>query len=307
MEAWKTPPMRIMPVVEALSRAARITIEVRDGTFATCFWKAKAMTTEHEHTKNFVYIYRDKSGNPLYVGRGHEIWRALSHAGPIAHNEDLTIKLNSLNSYTIEVAGPFSSSEVVQVVEAALISALSATPSLERRLCNKIGGVGEGVFRPLGVSAEFANRASQGPLDEGQLKKLSHGRPVLLVYLGPEKLGDREGVDLAHPPSESTIEERMVKWWQLDRYMDEWRASPRLVPAMLVAVSGTPTHRVVVGSLEIDTDLSKLPWKRSAKGRLSEITVHANRQLDFGEIRGRRLEPELVKFGSIRSQFFKII
>jgi len=256
---------------------------------------------------HFVYMYRDQAGNPLYVGKQGSDARSLSHTGDRAHNNGLTNALASLKSYAIEIAGPFETPDIAAVVEAALISALANTPSVQKHLQNKIGGVSSGTFRPLGVPLDLAQRPSLAPITGHELKVLSKGKPVLLVYVGSEKLGDREGVDLAHLPSDFVIQERIVRWWQLDKFMDSWRANPELVPAMLLGVSGTPKHRIVVGSLQINAVAKKLPWMRSEKGRLSEVPVHPHPTLDFANLRGRRLEPGLTTFGGITPLFFNIL
>lgn len=262
------------------------------------------------NSQNYVYLYRDNSGNILYIGRGKDVDRSLSHTSSRAHNEDLASIIKESNSFSIQVAGPFANPEIAAIVESALISALSATPSIKKNLKNKVDGLSEGLFRPIGVPPEFASRAAESPLLQNELKQLVDGRPVLLVYVTDKTLryhdDDREGVDLAHPPSEAAIRNRMVKWWQLDCRMDEWKNNRKLIPAILVAVSGTPKHRIIVGSLEIDQN-SALPWKQLGRAGCSEVPVCDHRQLDFGEIRGRRLTPDLVRFGSFRSQVFKII
>lgn len=264
--------------------------------------------SDQVNSHNYVYLYRDKAGNILYIGRGKDSNRSLSHTGSKAHNEDLARILEKSDSVSIQIAGPFSGPEIAAMVEAALISAISATPIAEKYLQNKVDGLGQGLFRPIGVPPEFASRAAQPPLHDNELKKLVDG-PILLVCVGDKTLtyDDCEGVNLARPPSESAIQERMVRWWQLNRYMEKWREAPELVPAILIAVSGTPKHRIIVGSLAIDRDLRWLPWKQLGRHGLSEVPVQNDELLDFGKIRGRRLTPDLVKFGSFRAQVFKII
>lgn len=262
------------------------------------------------NSQNYVYLYRDNYGNILYIGKGKDIDRSLSHTGSRAHNEDLASIIRESNSFSIQIAGPFANPEIAAIVESALISALSATPSVKNNLKNKVDGLSEGLFRPIGVPPEFASRAAESPLLQDELKQLVDGKPVLLVYVTDKTLryddDDREGVDLARPPSNATVRNRIVKWWQLDCRMDEWRNNRELIPAILVAVSGTPKHRIIVGSLEIDQN-GELPWKQLGRDGCSEVPVCDHQQLDFGKIRGRRLAPNLVKFGSFRSQVFKII
>ncbi len=264
------------------------------------------MLSQSEASEHFVYLYRDQAGNPLYVGRERKSARSVSHTGEGAHNDGLTSALASVNTYVIENAGPFGTRDVAALVEAALISALANTPSVEKHLQNRIGGVAAGIFRPLGVPPDLAKRPLLPPITADELKKLSKGKPVLLVYVGSKTLGGREGVDLARIPSDFAIQERIVRWWQLNSRMSAWRASPELVPAILLGVSGTPRHRIVVGSMQIHTALRNLPWKQTPGG-LSEVPVRSHPKLDFAKLRGLRLEPGLAKFGPVRSMFFKIV
>jgi hypothetical protein len=262
--------------------------------------------SQSETGEYFVYLYRDQAGNPLYVGRERVSARSLSHTGDRAHNEGLSEALASAKTYAIENAGPFGTQDIAALVEAALISALANTPSVQKHLNNKIHGIAAGIFRPLGVPPDLATRPLLPPMTVDDLKKISEGKPVLLVYVGSKTLGHREGVDLARIPSDVVIQERMVRWWQLNSRMSAWRASPQQVPAILLGVSGTAKHRVVIGSLQIDNVVKNLPWKEQ-RGGLSEVPVRSHSTLDSANIRGRRLEPSLVKFGHIRSMFFKIV
>ena len=79
--------------------------------------------------------------------------------------------------------------------------------------------------------------------------------------------------------------------------------TPALTPGILLGVSGTAKHRIVVGSLQI---VQELPWPEK-EGGLVEVPVHPHSELDFAQLRGRRLEQELVTFGGIKPLFFKIL
>lgn len=259
------------------------------------------MSSTNSIGEHFVYLYRDQAGRPIYVGRGGDVERSLG-----IHNEDLN-KALAKNS-TINIAGPFGRQDIATAVEAALISAIADTPSFQKHLKNMVQGTSIGVFRPLGVPPNLADRISLAPLTAGGLKRASEGRPVLLVYISSKQLGDREGVDLANLPSDEAIQNRMVRWWQLHNRMKSWQATPELIPAILLGVSGTPKHRIVIGSLQIDAAVQKLPWIQSkVKPSLSEVPVHSHRELDFAQLRGRRFESDLVIFGGITPLFFKII
>jgi len=216
----------------------------------------------------------------------------------------VTEKLAKQGTYSIEIAGPFGSEEIAALVEASLISALRHTPSVA--LLNEIGGMSKGNFRSIGVPTQFANRGVASPLKRNDLKRISGGRPILLVKLTDRLTKDKRiGVDLANPPTDSEIHERMVRWWQLNSRMPNWKLNRKLIPTVLIAVSGTPKHRIVVASLPIDHE-APLPWE-AAKGGLSRVPVLASEGLDFGEIRGCRIDSAIAKFGGVKAQFFNIV
>ena len=256
---------------------------------------------ETEPLGYFVYLYRDtKSGNPFYVGEGGEATRALSHTGR-GHNPALTSRLKEPRAYSIEIAGPFGDRETATLVEGALISAL------RKHLLNVAPGRAHSNFRPLGVPVELADRSIEAPLTEAALKRLTGRRPALIVYLSSKNFIDRPGIDLANPRTDAEIEERMDHWWQLNSQMSKWRGNRSLVPAILIAVSGTPAHRVVVGSAEIDA-AKPLPWESKPEGGgFYRVPLSKHNGLDFGSIRGRRVDQTIATFGGVPSQFFKIV
>ena len=74
---------------------------------------------------HFVYLYRTRSGVPQYVGYGHSVQRALSHANH-SHNSDLRTWLENDN-FELTIAGPYRDEQEGKSVEAALISARQAS------------------------------------------------------------------------------------------------------------------------------------------------------------------------------------
>ena len=86
------------------------------------------MAESTEANKHFVYIYRNRRGNPLYVGKGCSARETADHVGTQAHNEELRQALADEQDYTVEIAGPFGNKELSELIEAALIPALAATP-----------------------------------------------------------------------------------------------------------------------------------------------------------------------------------
>ena len=223
--------------------------------------------------EHFVYIYRRKDGIPFYVGRGAKTGRSLSNTGPQAHNKELSEALHKIKDYFVEIAGPLSDIKTAALVEGALISALRSTPGLT--LHNKASGPSTATFRPIGVPPEFSVRASEPPLTRADLRRISGGRPVLLVLVKDNPLRDgRIGVDLANPPTAPEIQQRMDRWWQLNSRMEKWRGRSSLISGVLVATSGTPRHRIVVGALAIDRKESP-PW---------ESEKEAHRECQFSQI-----------------------
>ena len=253
---------------------------------------------------HFVYLYRDSQRRPIYIGRGGKTARSLIHASNRGHKVDLTAALEKSPRYTIEIAGPFDSEETASLIEAALLSVLLDAP--DSLLKNKIGGVSSGVFRPIGVPPKFGERSGLAPLTKKDFKQIAGGQPCLFVFIGDKTLGTRIGVDLANPPSELAIQERMVKWWQLNSKMDSWTADRESIPGIPIAVSGPPKHRVIIGSLQIDRDPSRVPWP-SKSGGISEVPVLSDPELDYKDIRGRRVAHDVTEFGGIRAMFFNIL
>ncbi|MDI9849515.1 hypothetical protein QM467_15775 [Rhodoblastus sp. 17X3] len=257
-----------------------------------------------ETPEQFVYLYRDKNGIPLYIGRGKSTARSLSHTGPHAHNDQLTETLRNLKDFSIEIAGPFGDEETAALVEGALISAFQRTPCVKIR--NEINGPSIANFRPIGVPQEFSSRASEAPLGADDLRRVSGGKTALVVIVKDKAFADgRVGVDLANPPTDAEIQERIDRWWQLRGKMEQWQGNSALAPSALIAVSGTPKHRIVVGSLEIDRRAT-FPWE-TKKGGLCRVPVVDHSKLDFGGIRGRRVSSGVLQFGGVRSQFFNIV
>jgi hypothetical protein len=163
---------------------------------------------------HYVYLYRDKNRNPIYVGRGEKAERSYAHTTSRAHNQTLSELLKD-GSHSIEIAGPFQSAETAAAVEAALISALSGTPRLNELLANKNEGDSQGRFRPIGVPLSLENRISETPLKRENLKQLaSEFGPVLVVYVNDQDFSDgRTGFNPAQIPTDQKIVDRIEKYW----------------------------------------------------------------------------------------------
>lgn len=104
---------------------------------------------------HFVYLYRDHTGKPCYVGYGENSRRALSHMAE-THNLELESLLKG-NKFKLEIAGPFDNEQTARAVETALISALNPNANI---------ALGEITHRfcPLGVALQWSQRWEMPPL-----------------------------------------------------------------------------------------------------------------------------------------------
>lgn len=191
-----------------------------------------------------VYLYRDSTGKPRYVGRGDSVQRALDHTSG-SHNPDLAELIES-DKYTVEVAGPYSPDQAV-AVESALIAVLRTTPRLH--LLNRREETGE-TFRPLGVPAGLSARQSQ-LLSMSEIGQRAGG--ALIVRIGPKKFtdGTRAKFDPLSP-ADRVIAENTVRWWHLAPLLEHWHTEPEDVPNVILGAAGPPAHRYIPAALTID-------------------------------------------------------
>ena len=251
---------------------------------------------------HYVYLYRDNQQRTRYVGYGHRPNRATAHQ-VASHNPRLSDFILH-HWFTVEVAGPFGSEAVGRTVEAALISALN--PDL-----NDVQGIAAGRFRPLGVPVRFADRLIESPLrrEDFLLRQGESPAPVLFVTVGAVDFGDgRAGYDIANPPNDEQVLERVEKWWQLQKYLDDWTAAPGDSPALLVGVHGSPGRQMVVASLRIDRSAwqSAQPFERG-EGKI-RVPLLPTPGLDAFHLRGRRVAKEAgLAFEGITAGFYIIL
>jgi len=256
---------------------------------------SQASSTDH-----FVYLYRDERGRPLYVGYGKEPPRSTSHQRG-SHNEELNRFLDG-RTFKVEIGGPYDSKDMGLAVETALISVLQ--PEFNRN-----PGRSEWRFRPLAVPLEYADRyAQRNILLEDFLKEQgSDPAPVLFVIVNDQDSKDgRIGYNLASPPSDPQIRERLEKWWQLHKYLSEWAATPYNSPGLLVGVHGSPGAQFVVAAIRIDQE----GWDKaeSRKGGKVRVPLADANDLDAFGFRGRRVAREAVlSFGNWSSQFYIVL
>ena len=263
----------------------------------------KLTNEEHEH---YVYLYRNKQGNPIYVGYGRYASRSSAHLGCHAHNAELTKRLD--RGYTLEIAGPFGNKKTAMAVETSLISALSPSGMLANINCGHRGW----RFRAMGMPPKFINRIDEKMLGLEELHNLcAKTNGILFVIINDKQLADgRDGNVLANTPSDTKIAERMDRWWQLYGFAKRnWVPHPEKSPGLLVALGGTGDFRLVVGSLAID----QTGWKGAVEGRergglLTVPHFKKLEQLDAQRLRGRMLDPSTkLRFGALRHQSFILL
>lgn len=261
------------------------------------------------HEKHYVYLYRTKTGKPLYVGYGASVKRSSAHLGKRAHNKQLSQALRQHPNYTLEISGPFGDEHSARAVETALISAYKS----EVTLCNVNKGHHAWRFRRLGVPDKLAQRLDKPALNASALKSLAQrAGGLILVSINDRDLGDgRPGDLLANLPSDALIAERVDRYWQLLGYASRtWRDTPANSPGLLVGVSGSGGARMVVASIQID----RWGWAKSinASGKGGLLCIpHDNNKLgglDRYQIRGRRIDVGAgVEFGRFRHETFIVL
>ena len=246
------------------------------------------MAAEH-----FVYLYRDRSGRPMYVGYRHSAQRAISHRGG-SHNKELKGWL-AKDDFDLQLAGPYSSEQEAKAVEAALIS------SMQPRF-NRTPGDGP-KFAPVGVPPHLWQRPQMKPLTLGQIGKITGG--ALLVYLSPgERLRDGRQKFNAGVPDDVVAASNIERSWDLWSLLPIWEARPQSAPKVILGVHGKVSHRFIVGSLLIDTKRLGDPSYRLKSRRWSrdrwQVPVLDRTDLDECELRGRRVED--LRFGQFSHQ-----
>jgi len=242
----------------------------------------------------FVYIYKDKKQNIQYVGYGKNSKRAISHQAK-THNKSLEELIES-GGYSVHIAGPFDDEVTARTVEAALISAIDP-------FCNKKQEKKEWRFRPIGVKPELTFRLAEAPLQLSDL--LIDNKKILFVRISNINFSDRVGYDISTPPNDSAIVARVKKYWQLNKYIPQWAENPSESPSLLVGVIGSPGSQIIISSMEID--INKWDDLDVHKGGLVEVPLKNAQELDMHDLRGRKIDKSVgLKFGGIRSQFFRI-
>ena len=243
--------------------------------------------------EHFVYLYRTPKGQPIYVGYGKSVQRALAHSGS-SHNSDLKLWLTK-NRFDLQVAGPYDSEREAKSVEAALISSLNPR-------FNKAPGDGP-KFVPVGVPGLLWERPRLPELTLSEIGLISGG--ALLVYLAPgDVLQDgRKKFDAATPLDEDAVS-NIEKYWDLQALIELWEEDPTSKPTVVLGLHGRVSHRFIVGALEIDRDrLCDSENQRTSKQWSRprwHIPLRDKTKLDTHELRGRRVRD--IRFGQFSHQ-----
>ena len=257
----------------------------------------------------FVYVYRDAKGNPVYIGQGKNVGRALSHEAGASNPAFREWLEQNERSAQVEVIGPLGSKDMVDAVETALISACKPAASL--KLFNVAPGVSAYAFRPLGVPLELGDRTTQ-PLGADDLAKVAqkHG-PLMFVYVNNKTLSEdpdplrRAGFDRAKLPSDEEILARIRGNWQVANRLAAWKENPEASPALLVAVTGGPGTQSIIASAAID----RSRWQQAesfSKGLIALPLLADN--IDAADLRGRPIRREVgLRFGAFHHQQFRLL
>jgi hypothetical protein len=252
---------------------------------------------------HFVYLYRDERGQPRYVGYGKDVTRATAHLTK-SHNLKFDAFIRE-NRFSIEVAGPFKSKKIGLLVETTLISALQPKFNVTK-------GQSKVRFRPLGVPVDFAKRLSMPALQrDGFLSAQKRKTPmsVLFVTVGDKDFGDgRLGYNLAKPPRDDQIKERVEKWWQLSRLASQWVKKPKRSPGLLIGINGRPGSQIVIASLKIDRNAwSKAEGYPQGEGKIS-VPLLPSTNLDAFKLRGRWVDRKAkLAFANFPANFFIVL
>jgi hypothetical protein len=242
---------------------------------------------------HFVYLYRTLKGDPVYVGYGRTVQRALSHSGA-SHNSGLQTWLER-NQFDLHVAGPYANEHEARAVEAALISSLN--PRFNR-------SPGDGPkFVPIGVPPELWERPRLPELSLRQIGIQSGG--ALLVYLAPgDSLRDGRKKFEAALPTDKDAVSNIEKYWDLKALIDYWDRYPSSIPRLIIGIHGRVNHRFIVGALKIDRERICDPQNQRSVARSPrprwQVPLSSPLHLDECELRGRRVKD--IRFGQFSHQ-----
>jgi len=242
--------------------------------------------------RHFVYVYRDRAGNPACFGQGLHASRPGDHVVN-RHNRAFGAWLaEQQGQHRIEMIGPLESKEMADAIETALISACVPSTALSRTLFNAGLGVANFQFRRYGVPRELAGRTAQflARPDFDDLAR-RHG-PLLFVRIdqvSPDSAEDPRGRDLAAAPDDAEIRRRLRGPWQLGHHLKGWAVAAARSPVLLVGVTRPPEAQVVIASSFVD----RPRWAETVADPRGLLEVPlAGHDLDALQLRGHAIAAE---------------
>ena len=266
------------------------------------------MQSEKEH---FVYIYRDKSGNPVYFGQGKHATRPTSHTGKLgSHNKSFDAWLKSqAGQHKVEVIGPLGNKVMADAIETALISACLPAQALKKSFFNVHKGNGDYRFRPYGVPDSYAARTTR-TLNLSELDAIRRRvkGTLMFVRINQKDFDDgpgRKGYDLTSPPTDGEIRARIEAWWQVAAKTAAWAENPATSPALLLGVTGLPGAQTIIASARIH----RRQWRTAERGPngLLKIPLMPG-NLDAERLRGRSIDASVdLRFNAFRAAQFRIL
>ena len=255
---------------------------------------------------HFIYVYRDRAGNPAFFGQGQHASGPLDHVVN-GHRQTFGAWLaEQQGQHRIEVIGPLASKEMADAIQTALVSACSSSTVLSRIFFTAPdAGRSEFQFRRYGMPQELAERTSRRlgrPYFEDVVAR--HG-PLMFVRIDQvASTSDPHGRDLVHPPGDAAIRARAASEWQIGRHLKTWAAAPDESPALLVGVSGGPGAQVVLSSSFIDREM----WAGTlaAASGLTSVPL-LDRNIDALGMRGHSIAIEFrLRFERARATHVRI-
>jgi hypothetical protein len=256
--------------------------------------------------QHFVYVYRDRAGNPAYFGQGAHASRPADHVVDRHNRAFGTWLAEQQGQHRVEMIGPLESKEMADAIETALVSACAPSTVLSRTLFNASPGVARFRFRRYGVPQELAERTARA-LERPDFDDLArrHG-PLLFVRIdqvNPDT-EDPRGHGLAAAPDDAGIRRRLQGPWQLGKHLKAWAATPARSPVLLVGVSGPPEAQVVIASSFVD----RTRWAATVADLRGLLEVPlVDHDIDALQLRGHSIAAEFrLRFERARAGHFRL-
>jgi len=105
-------------------------------------------------------------------------------------------------------------------------------------------------------------------------------------------------------PSDEVAVSNIERNWDISRLVEKWRMRPESIPKVLIGIHGKPSHRFIVGALEINRvaicDPENLRYAKRWSQPRWQIPLIDRESLDFENLRGRRVAK--IRFGQFSHQ-----